>query len=227
VKEETDMEKQFTPTRYFRLWSINILIAGVALAFFWTVQFGTREFLGLALVMAAIAFIPSLLVLGCIATIVFHLTKKILKIKCINPNVSHLWLLGPTCAFAIWVVLSGMWGLLPQQRLSFVCGGSKLLTAHNIQVVGYSAFLRGQWLAVFQVMLRKQEMQADSNLNLNNLLTRTSLTGTALFQDFPKLTNPQCFKRVFTEKGERERGGIYAAYDSTTSTAIVFREYHD
>jgi hypothetical protein len=41
------------------------------------------------------------------------------------------------------------------------------------------------------------------------------------------MNNALCFQRVFKESEEHQRGGVYAVFDPATSTAAVFREYHD
>jgi hypothetical protein len=59
------------------------------------------------------------------------------------------------------------------------------------------------------------------------MLNRSSLKNCRLLQSLPPLTNALCFQRVFKESEEHQRGGVYAVFDPATSTAVVFREYHD
>jgi hypothetical protein len=53
------------------------------------------------------------------------------------------------------------------------------------------------------------------------------LKETGPFQNLLASDKFLCFKRAFKESEEHQRGSVYAAFDAATSTAVVFREYHD
>jgi hypothetical protein len=59
------------------------------------------------------------------------------------------------------------------------------------------------------------------------MLDQTTVKKSRLIQRLPPLNNAECFKRVFKESEEHQRGSVYAVFDPATSTAIVVREYHD
>jgi hypothetical protein len=58
------------------------------------------------------------------------------------------------------------------------------------------------------------------------MIGRSSLKKEKLLQSFPQIDLP-CFKRVFKESEEHQRGSTYAVFDPATSTAMVFRDIRD
>ena len=221
--------------RYRLVWLCNSIATSVAIYFFIFVDSGTIETLhGVSdFAFLAILALPLILIVIVIEGLIFFITKAIIKIKTISHVAARRWLIGPACAVTLFITLAGFWNLMPRQRLAKVCTVSPP-SARDIHVVGYSSFLRGEWLGVFQVqeadfqeIVRREKLQFDPTFDFSGKLNRSYLNQTKLFQKMSTPTNPQYFKRVFSENGGRERGGIYAAFDSTTSTAIIFREYHD
>ena len=125
-------------------------------------------------------------------------------------------------------------GKSPGQRLGYICLGSVPASASHVQVAGYSTFLRAEWLAVFnvgpkdfQTMVANTKLVPVDGFEFRKMLGQSSLKTTRLYQRLPSPDNAQCFKRVFNESQERERGSIFAMFDPATSAAIVVREYHD
>ena len=65
------------------------------------------------------------------------------------------------------------------------------------------------------------------NFEFQQMIARSAHQGSRLLANLPAATAPQCFKRVFKESEEHQRGGVYAEFDPATGTIVVFREYHD
>jgi len=65
------------------------------------------------------------------------------------------------------------------------------------------------------------------SLEFSRVLERSSLKGTGPFQNLPVSDKFLCYKRAFKESEEHQLGNVYAAFDSATSTAVVYRAYHD
>ena len=59
------------------------------------------------------------------------------------------------------------------------------------------------------------------------ILQDSNFKTTRLYQNLKPLNNALCFKRVFNEPEEHQRGRVYAAFDPATSTVIAIRKYHD
>ena len=79
----------------------------------------------------------------------------------------------------------------------------------------------------FQTMVARSKLEPVPSLEFSRMLEHSSLKGTTLFQKLPSAGNLLCFRRVFKESEEHQRGSVYTAFDPATSTAVVFREYHD
>jgi len=125
-------------------------------------------------------------------------------------------------------------GKSPGHRLAYICLGNAPASARQVQVAGYSTFLRSEWLAVFNVesnsfkaFVTGAKLEPGSAVEFSRMLEYSAQKGTRLVQGLPALNHLMCFRRVFKESEEHQRGGIYAVFDPVTTTALVFREYHD
>ena len=103
-----------------------------------------------------------------------------------------------------------------------------------MQIAGYSTFLRSEWLASFtvnqksfQAFVTGAKLVPGSSTEFSRQLEHSAHQGTRLLGAVPALGNAVCYQRVFKESEEHQRGGVYAVFDPATSTAAVFREYHD
>ena len=76
-------------------------------------------------------------------------------------------------------------------------------------------------------MVAQAQLVPADEFEFQKMLDASKLKATRLGQSLPPLTNALCFKRVFKESEEHQRGSVLAAFDPATSTAIVFRGYHD
>jgi hypothetical protein len=76
-------------------------------------------------------------------------------------------------------------------------------------------------------MIAGAKLVPADDFEFQKMIEQSSLKNSWLLQGFPQRNDPLCFKRVFKESEEHQRGGVYAVFDPATSTAVVFREYHD
>lgn len=76
-------------------------------------------------------------------------------------------------------------------------------------------------------MVARADLVPVDDFEFRKMLEPSALKQTRLYQSLPPLKNELCFKRVFKEGEEHERGSIYAAFDPATSTAVVWRGYRD
>jgi hypothetical protein len=79
----------------------------------------------------------------------------------------------------------------------------------------------------FQTFVDRAKLKPIPSLECSRMLESSALKATRLFQNLPQSGDFICFKRVFNEPEEHQRGRVYAVFDPATSTAVVFREYHD
>ena len=221
------------PTAYWRLWLFDTVLVSAGLLFFLATQYGTYEFFGTALVMALLPFIPVMVLVGGAGSTAFALTKVTIAKRALNSSTAMVLLVGPALVVTLLLVLLGA-GKSPGSRLAYICLGNAPASASHVQITGYSTFLRSEWLAVFkvdqngfQVFVTGAKLEPGSVIEFNRMLEHSAHKGSKLFQSMPPLNNPVCFKRVFKEAEEHQRGGVYAVLDPATSTAVVFREYHD
>jgi len=142
-------------------------------------------------------------------------------------------LVGPALVVTLALVLLGVFQS-PTHRLNYICVGNAPALAGQVQITGYSTFLREEWLASFNVDARafqtfvvQAKLVPADNFEFKTVLERSSLKNSRLFQNLLSSGNLQSFKRVFKEAEEHQRGSVYTAFDPATSTAVVFREYHD
>jgi len=201
--------------------------------FFLTVQYGTYEFFGKALVMALLPFIPVMVLVGGAGSTIFILTKNMIEKRSLKTPTALALLVGPGLVLTLLLGLLGA-GKSPGSRLPYICHGNVPPSASHVRVTGYSTFLREEWLAVFhvgqkdfQTTITKSDLIPVDNFEFRKMLEHSALKKTRLYQSLPPLKNELCFKRVFKEGEEHERGSIYAAFDPATSTAIVWRGYRD
>lgn len=183
--------------------------------------------------MALLPFIPVIVLVGGAGSTIFALTKVLIEKRALKVPTALALLVGPALVVALALVLLGALKS-PGHRLSFICLGNAPASASQVQVAGYSTFLRSEWLAVcivdqknFQAFVTGAKLQAGSTNEFNRMVERSAHKGTRLFKILPALDNSLCFQRVFKESEEHQRGGVYAVFDPATSTAAIFREYHD
>jgi len=218
---------------YWRLWLFDTVLVSAGLLFFLALQYGTYEFFGKASAMALLPLIPLLVLVGGAGSTVFALTKVWVEKRTLPRPLALAVLVGPALVLTLALGLLGA-GKSPIHRLNYICLGNTPASASQVQIAGYSTFLRSEWLAVFntgqkdfQTMAGKAKLVPADGFEFKQRLERSALKGTRLFLSLPPMPNPLCFQRVFNESAEHQRGGVYAVFDPATSTAVVFREYHD
>ena len=218
---------------YWRLWLFDTGLVSAGILFFLATQYGTCEFFGQACAMALLPLIPVIVLVGGAGSTVFALTKVWIEKRALPGPAAQVLLIGPALVITLSLVLLGAFKS-PGHRLAYICLGNAPEAASQVQIAGYSTFLRSEWLAVFQVdqdhfqaFVAGAKLAPGSALEFNRMLERSTHNGTRLFQSLPPMNNSLCFQRVFKESEEHQRGGVYAVFDPATSTAVVFREYHD
>ena len=221
------------PLNYWRLWLFDAMLVSAGVLFFFATQYGTCEFFGTALVMALLPFIPVMVLVGGAGSTVFALTKVWIEKRALKQPAALALLVGPALVLTLLLVLLGA-GRAAGHRLAYICLGNVPAAANHVQGTGYSTFLREEWLAVFnigqkdfQTLVAAAKLVPADDFEFRKMIGQSSLKTSKLFQSFPQPDDLPCFKRVFKEAEEHQRGGVYAAFDPATSTAVVFREYHD
>jgi hypothetical protein len=231
----TENQAGASPRRinYWRLWLCDTVLVSAGLLFFLAMQYGTYEFFGQACAMALLPLIPVLVLVGGAGSTIFALTKVWIEKRALPRPTALALLVGPALAVTLALGLLGA-GKSPGHRLAYICLGNAPASASHVQIAGYSTFLRSEWLAVFnagekdfQTMVAGAKLVPGDAFEFKQRLERSAHKGTRLWQSLPPLNNPLCFQRVFKESEEHQRGGVYAVFDPATSTAAVFREYHD
>jgi hypothetical protein len=230
---ETKNGTNWGPMDYWWLWLLDTLLVTAGLLFFLTTQFGTFEFFGTALIMALLPLIPLMVLVGGAGSTVFVLTKRWIEKRGLKRAAALTLLVGPALVATLPLVLVGAWKS-PAHRLAYVCMGSAPASASHIRLTGYSTFLREEWLAVFhteeksfQVLTSKAKLVPADEFEFRDRFQNSVLKTTRLGQSLAPMTNALCFKRVFKESEEHERGTIFALFDQATATAVVLRSYHD
>jgi hypothetical protein len=218
---------------YWRLWLFDTVLVSAGFWFFLAAQYGTGEFFAKACAMALLPLIPVMVLVGGAGSTVFALTKVLIEKRSLKRPMALALLAGPALGLTLLLVLSGAFKS-PGHRLAYICLGNAPVSASHVQITGYSTFLREEWLAVFnvdqpdfQTFVDRAKLEPIPSLECSQMLERSSLKATRPFQNLPQSGNFICFKRVFKESEEHQRGRVYAAFDPGTSTAVVFREYHD
>ncbi len=221
------------PIDYWRLWLFDAVLVSAGFLFFLATQYGTYEFFGKACLMALLPFIPVMVLVGGAGSTVFALTKAMIEKRSLKAPTALALLVGPGLLLSLLFGLLGA-GKSPGSRLPYICHGNVPVSASHVRVTGYSTFLREEWLAVFnvgqkdfQTMVTRANLVPADDFEFRNMLEQSALKKTRLYQSLPPLKNGLCFKRVFKEGEEHERGSIYAAFDPATSTAVVWRGYRD
>ena len=218
---------------YWRLWLFDTVLVSGCVLFFLATQYGTYEFFGKALLMALLPLIPVMVLVGGAGSTIFALTKVLIEKRSLKMPTALALLAGPALVVTLLLVLLGAFKS-PGHRLAYLCLGNAPASASQVHVTGYSTFLRSEWLAVFnvgqkdfQTMVAGAKLVPADEFEFRTMLERSSLKNSRLFQSLPRPNDLPCFKRVFKEAEEHERGGVFAVFDPATATAAVFREYHD
>jgi hypothetical protein len=231
----SENQEDMNPRRinYWRLWLFDTVLVSAGTLFFLATQYGTYEFFGRACAMALLPLIPVLVLIGGGGSTVFALTKVLIERRRLKKTVALALLVGPALVVTLALVLLGVFQS-PTHRLNYICVGNAPALAGQVQITGYSTFLREEWLASFNVDARafqtfvvQAKLVPADNFEFKTVLERSSLKNSRLFQNLLSSGNLQSFKRVFKEAEEHQRGSVYTAFDPATSTAVVFREYHD
>lgn len=230
---ENNPPAKVRPIIYWRLWLFDTVLVSAGLLFFLSTHYGTCEFFGKACAMALLPLIPLLVLVGGGGSTVFALAKVWIERRSLPRPTALALLVGPALVLTLLLVLFGFFKS-PGHRLAYICIGNAPASASHVQITGYSTFLRSEWLAVFNVgqkdfekMVAGAKLVPADDFEFNRMLGHSLQKGTKLFQSLPPMTNRICFQRIFKEEEEHQRGGVYAAFDPATSTAVVFREYHD
>lgn len=221
------------PITYWRLWLFDTVLVSAGFWFYLATNYGTYEFFGRACAMALLPLIPVMVLVGGAGSTIFALTKVLIQKRGVKKPIALAWLVGPALVLTLAVGLLGAFKS-PAHRLSYICIGNAPAAPGHVQLTGYSTFLREEWLAVFNVgqndfqkFVAEAKLEPVPSLEFSRVLERSSLKGTRPFQNLPASGNFLCFKRAFKESEEHQLGSVYAAFDATTSTAVVFRAYHD
>jgi hypothetical protein len=223
----------FRPSVYWRLWLFDAVLVSAGVLFYLATHYGTDEFYGKALAMAALPFIAAMVLVGGAGSTIFALTKVLIVKRALNFFTSLVLLVGPAVMVTLLLVLLGLRNT-PQHRLEYVCAGNAPTSASQVQVVGYTTFLRAEWLAEFnvgakdfQTMIARTELVPVDDFEFENVFNQSALKKSRLYRNLPPFGNEVFYQRVFKAGEEHKLGSIYAVYDSATSTAIVLREYQD
>jgi hypothetical protein len=219
---------------YWRLWLFDAVLVSGGVLFFLAMQYGTYEFLGVACRMALLPFIPVMVLVGGAGSTIFAWTKvSLIEKRSLKRPMAQALLVTPAVGVSL---LLGLWGTgkSPTHQLAYICLGNIPASTNHVRVAGYSAFLREEWLAVFnagqkdfQTMVTESKLTPVDEFEFRKMLVSSAIKRSRLFQSLPPLNDAYCFKRVFKEGEEHQRGSIYAVFDPVTSTAVVVREYHD
>lgn len=221
------------PAQYWRLWLADTVLVTAGLLFCLATHYGTWEFFSTAVAMALLPLIPVLVLVGGGGSTVFALTKVLIEKRGLKKPAALTLLVGPALMITVLLVILGV--IMPNaHRLSYICIGHPPAAASQVRVTGYSTFLREEWLAVFgtdeksfQSIVTQAQLVPADEFEFQKSLDSSKLKTTRLGQSLPLLTNAICFKRVFKESEEHQRGSVFAAFEPTTGTAIVLRGYHD
>jgi hypothetical protein len=230
-----ESQKGVTPhgINYWRLWLFDTVLVTAGLLFFLATHYGTYEFFGAAIGMALLPLIPILVLVGGAGSTIFVLTQILIEKRGLKKPTALALLVGPALIVTLPLVLLGT-TVMPAHRLSYLCLGHAPASASQVRCAGYSTFLREEWMAVFQVdqksfqtFVTGAELVPADGFEFQTALESSKLKTTRLGHSLPSLTNALCFKRVFKENQEHQRGNVIAVFDPATGTAIVLRGYHD
>lgn len=231
----TENQTGVNPRRrlYWRLWLFDTVLVSAGFLFYLATQYGTGEFFGRACAMALLPLIPVMVLVGGAGSTIFALTKVLIERRGWPPLAALALLVGPALVVTLALGLLGAFKS-PAHRLAYICIGNAPASASQVQITGYSTFLREEWLAVFRVgpndfqtFVDRAKLTPADNADFKKMLARSSLQATRAFHHLPAAGDFLCFQRVFKEAEEHQRGSVYAAFDPATATAVVFRAYHD
>jgi hypothetical protein len=230
---ETKTGANWRPMDYWWICLLDTVLVTAGLLFFLSTRYGTYEFFGTAVAMALLPLIPVLVLVGGAGSTVFALAKRLIEKRGLKRPAALSLLVGPALAVTLPLVLLGAWES-PAHRLAYVCAGCAPASASHVRLTGYSTFLSEEWLVVFQTDAKSfQTLAANARLapvdefEFQEWLQRSALKKTQLGQNLAPITNALCFKRIFKESEEHERGTIFALFDPATDTAVVLRNYRD
>ena len=230
---ETKSCANLRPVVYWRLWLFDAVLVSAGVWFFLATRYGTYEFFEKALAMAILPFIAIMILVGGGGSTIFALTKIWIEKRGLKKPAALALLVGPAFVVTLPLVMLGAWNS-PGHRLSYICAGNAPASASHVQITGYSSFLNEEWLAVFHVgqtdfdkMIEQAKLAPVDGFKFGKMLGRSSLKTTKVFQSLPQPNGLVYYKRTFNAGKEHERGSIFAVYDPASSTAYVFREYHD
>jgi hypothetical protein len=220
------------PTDYWWLWVLDTVLVSGAILFFLATFYGTFEFFGRACVRALLPLVPVLVLVGGGGSTVFALTKVLIDKRGLNRSLAVALLVGQALVVVAPLVALGIWKS-PMHRLSYICAGHTPSSVSDVQLTGYSTFLREEWLAMFrtderafQSMVAQAQLAPADGSEFQKLFDASSLKTTRSGKNLSLPADARCFKRVFKIE-EHQRGEIYAFFDPTMSTAVVWRGYHD
>ncbi len=218
---------------YWWLWVFDMVLMTAGMWFYLATNYGTYEFFAKACAMALLPLIPALVLVGGAGSTVFALTKVLIDRRGVKPPAARALLVGPALVLTLALGLLGVFKS-PTHRLGYICIGQAPASASQVELAGYSTFLRAEWLAEFRagqkdfetLVARAKLVPADA-FELQTFFATSALRTTRLGQRLPALGSVACFKRVFRESEEHQRGRVYALFDAATGTAAVIRAYHD
>lgn len=223
----------FRPQQYWRLWLFDTVLVSAGFLFYLATQYGTYGFFGKACAMALLPLIPVMVLVGGAGSTVFALTKVWIEKRSLPRMTALALLVGPALGLTLAL---GLLGALksPTHRLAYICLGNAPASASQVQITGYSTFLNEEWLAIFhvdekafQAMVAGAKLEPEPEYEFHGVLDRSSLKATRAFRKLSPSGQPACYRRVFNEAKEHQLGRVYASFDPASSTAVVFREYHD
>jgi len=216
---------------YWRLWLVNALLVSAGVLIFLASQYGTREFFGVACLMALLPFIPVIVLVGGAGSTIYVLTKVLIEKRSLRMPAALLALMGPGLVWFLLCLLLA--GKSPARWLSYICDGAPPASASQVRVAGYSTFLGEAWLAVFnvpaqdfQTLVAREKLVPADDFEYRKMLEQSPIHKSRLMLSLPAASLP-CFQRRFKPGEEHKRGSIFAVFDPATSTAVVCREYHD
>jgi len=220
------------PLNYWRLWLFDAVVVSGGVLFFLATQYGTYEFFGRACAMALLPFIPVLVLVGGAGSTIFVLTKAMIDKRSLKVPTALALLIGPALGLTLFLGLLGA-SVTPGHQLAYICLGNAPASARHVRIVGYSTFLREEWLAVFdlgqkdfQTMVAKAGLAPADDFEFRKALEQSALKTTKPGQRLSRLSDALCFQRVFKAE-EHQRGSVYMVFDPGTSIAAVLREYRD
>ena len=221
------------PITYWWLWLFDTVLVSAGFLFYLATNYGTYEFFGRACAMALLPLIPVMVLVGGAGSTVFALTKVWMEKRSLPRATAMALLVGPALVITLAVGLLGAFKS-PAHRLAYICVGHAPASASAVRLTGYSTFLHEEWLAVFRtdakafgLLAAQAQLAPADKADFKKQLEHSSLKVTRAFQYLPAAGEFIYFKRVFKEAEEHERGSVYAVFETRTSTAAVFRGYHD